>query len=167
MVGQAAASPRIALSKAFSSRSLSFHTTYKARRSAELWSCERCLHSNRRPSDLKKTLVHSPTSRLQPFQQTRLIEAVFFTSQKRSQSSETDNGPDRPRKDLPSEEEGRRSQTSKRFNHLMDNLQSNIFIAGQRLNDLTGYSGIEALKKDIERQGPCPCAYYLLDTNIG
>ena len=34
----------------------------------------------------------------------------------------------------------------------MDNVQSNIFIAGQRLNDLTGYSGIEALKKDIERQ---------------
>jgi len=36
----------------------------------------------------------------------------------------------------------------------MDHLQSNIFIAGQRLNDLTGYSGIEALKKDIEEQGP-------------
>ncbi|KAL9100259.1 MAG: hypothetical protein Q9163_004335, partial [Psora crenata] len=34
----------------------------------------------------------------------------------------------------------------------MDHLQSNIFIAGQRLNDLTGYSGIEALKKDIEQQ---------------
>ncbi|KAL9125136.1 MAG: hypothetical protein Q9217_005612 [Psora testacea] len=31
-------------------------------------------------------------------------------------------------------------------------MQSNIFIAGQRLNDLTGYSGIEALKKDIEQQ---------------
>ncbi|KAG7004915.1 hypothetical protein G7Y79_00022g051360 [Physcia stellaris] len=31
-------------------------------------------------------------------------------------------------------------------------MQSNIFIAGQRLNDLTGYSGIEALKKDIENQ---------------
>ncbi|MCJ1463489.1 sensitivity to high expression protein she9 [Pseudocyphellaria aurata] len=34
----------------------------------------------------------------------------------------------------------------------MDHLQSNIFIAGQRLNDLTGYSGIEALKKEIEEQ---------------
>lgn len=41
---------------------------------------------------------------------------------------------------------------SKRFSHVMDHLQSNIFIAGQRLNDLTGYSGIEALKKDIEEQ---------------
>jgi sensitive to high expression protein 9, mitochondrial len=34
----------------------------------------------------------------------------------------------------------------------MDNVQSNIFTASQRLNDLTGYSGIEALKKSIETQ---------------
>ena len=57
------------------------------------------------------------------------------------------------RDDLPSKEEGRRSHASKRFDHLMDNLQSNIFTAGQRLNDLTGYTGIEALKKEIEQQG--------------
>ena len=57
------------------------------------------------------------------------------------------------RENLPSHEEGRRSQVSKRFSHIMDNVQSNIFIAGQRLNDLTGYSGIEVLKKDIEEQG--------------
>lgn len=31
----------------------------------------------------------------------------------------------------------------------MDNLQGNIFLASQRLNDLTGYSGIEALKTRI------------------
>ncbi|KAI9836404.1 MAG: hypothetical protein M1819_001434 [Sarea resinae] len=53
---------------------------------------------------------------------------------------------------LPSQEESRRSQIAKRFSYLMDELQANIFFAGQRLNDLTGYSGIEALKKDIERQ---------------
>jgi She9 / Mdm33 family len=35
----------------------------------------------------------------------------------------------------------------------MDNIQSNIFTASQRLNDLTGYSGIESLKRDIETQG--------------
>jgi sensitive to high expression protein 9 len=54
---------------------------------------------------------------------------------------------------LPSQEEGRRSQTSKRFTALMDNLQSNIFTAGQRLNVLTGYSSIEQLKGDIKTQG--------------
>ena len=31
----------------------------------------------------------------------------------------------------------------------MDNVQGNIFIASQRINDLTGYSGIEALKSRI------------------
>ena len=55
--------------------------------------------------------------------------------------------------ELPSHRESRRSHISKKFSHVMDNLQSNIFIAGQRLNDLTGYSGIEALKKEIEGQG--------------
>ncbi|KAE8376913.1 sensitive to high expression protein 9-like protein, mitochondrial [Aspergillus bertholletiae] len=53
---------------------------------------------------------------------------------------------------LPSYLENRRSQVSKQFTTMMDNLQSNIFVAGQRLNDLTGYSSIEALKKDIHTQ---------------
>ncbi|KAL3253997.1 hypothetical protein ABHI18_009172 [Aspergillus niger] len=53
---------------------------------------------------------------------------------------------------LPSYIEQRRSQFTKRFSDVMDNLQSNIFVAGQRLNDLTGYSAIEMLKKEIHRQ---------------
>lgn len=54
---------------------------------------------------------------------------------------------------LPSDAERRRSQLSKKFTDLMDNIQGNVFIAGQKLNDLTGYSGIEKLKRDIEQQG--------------
>ena len=54
---------------------------------------------------------------------------------------------------LPSYLESRRSQWSKQFSTVMDNLQSNIFVAGQRLNDLTGYSSIEALKNDIHFHG--------------
>ncbi|GLA58397.1 sensitivity to high expression protein she9 [Aspergillus tubingensis] len=53
---------------------------------------------------------------------------------------------------LPSYIEQRRSQFTKRFSDVMDNLQSNIFVAGQRLNDLTGYSAIETLKKEIHTQ---------------
>ncbi|KAL4883249.1 Mdm33 family-domain-containing protein [Aspergillus karnatakaensis] len=53
---------------------------------------------------------------------------------------------------LPSYIEERRSQLSKQFTTLMDNLQSNVFVAGQRLNDLTGYSSIEALKRSIQEQ---------------
>ena len=34
----------------------------------------------------------------------------------------------------------------------MDNLQSSLFVATQRLNDLTGYTGIEALKTSISEQ---------------
>ncbi|KAF7118033.1 hypothetical protein CNMCM5793_007409 [Aspergillus hiratsukae] len=56
------------------------------------------------------------------------------------------------KKGLPSYLEERRSQLSKQFTEMMDNLQSNVFVAGQRLNDLTGYSAIEALKKDIQLQ---------------
>lgn len=54
---------------------------------------------------------------------------------------------------LPSFVEQRRSKVSKQFTSMMDNLQSNVFVAGQRLNDLTGYSSIETLKKDIQEQG--------------
>ncbi|KAL4807852.1 Mdm33 family-domain-containing protein [Aspergillus unguis] len=53
---------------------------------------------------------------------------------------------------LPSYIDERRSQFSKQFATLMDNLQSNVFVAGQRLNDLTGYSSIEALKRAIHEQ---------------
>ncbi|RJE18787.1 hypothetical protein PHISCL_08877 [Aspergillus sclerotialis] len=53
---------------------------------------------------------------------------------------------------LPSSVENRRSQWSRQFTTMMDNLQSNIFVAGQRLNDLTGYSAIETLKNEIHAQ---------------
>ena len=65
----------------------------------------------------------------------------------------TGGGGDAGGRRLPSSIESRRSQFSKRFSSLMDNLQSNIFVAGQHLNDLTGYSSIEALKKEIQVQG--------------
>ncbi|KAF3891671.1 Sensitive to high expression protein 9, mitochondrial [Trichophyton interdigitale] len=54
--------------------------------------------------------------------------------------------------ELPSQEEHLRSNLSKKFGELMDNLQSNIFVAGQHLNDLTGYTVIEKLKQDIRAQ---------------
>ena len=53
---------------------------------------------------------------------------------------------------LPSQAEHRRSRLSKGFSSLMDDLQSNIFQASRHLNDLTGYSGIESLKRSIETQ---------------
>ncbi|KAI5809352.1 Mdm33 family-domain-containing protein, partial [Pyronema omphalodes] len=56
------------------------------------------------------------------------------------------------RKNLPSELERRRSEYSKRFSKAMDDLQTAVFTAGQKLNDLTGYTEIEALKRAISAQ---------------
>jgi hypothetical protein len=55
-------------------------------------------------------------------------------------------------KDLPSEYELRRSELSKWLVQNLDKLQTTIFTAGQTLNDFTGYSAIEKLKKSIEEQ---------------
>lgn len=102
----------------------------------------------------------SPFQRPEPQYRTR---AVIFRY--RSSSSNASNAPNTQRDNLPSEDEGQRSHLSRKFSHLMDNVQSNIFFAGQRLNDLTGYSGIEALKRDIEEQGQ-PFFIYLISLKI-
>lgn len=71
-----------------------------------------------------------------------------------SRSSAPTPRPEQPRsstdKSLPSDFSQRYSQVRKQFTHFMDNFQTHVFTASQRLNDLTGYSGIEALKKEIE-----------------
>lgn len=116
---------------------------------SRLWICQRCYHHNQRAVDSER--IH--TAQQDKCRKTRAPRTAFFNSPSRALSTSSSNVADKPRSDLPSQEEGRRSHISKRFSHVMDHLQSNIFIAGQRLNDLTGYSGIEALKKDIEQQG--------------
>ena len=137
----------------FSSRSLSPRTIHSAQWKPKPWICRRCYHLNQIASHSKSMKLNPLTLRLQNSQYNRLQEFSISSSVRKAESSDDKNTKTIARKDLPSEEEGRRSQISRRFTHLMDHLQSNIFIAGQRLNDLTGYSGIEALKKGIEQQG--------------
>lgn len=117
--------------------------------SSKPWICQRSCHYSQRALDLERVQTEQRDNR----RRSRAPELAFFKQTSRALSTGSSNAADKPRSDLPSQEEGRRSHISKRFSHVMDNLQSNIFIAGQRLNDLTGYSGIEALKKDIEQQG--------------
>ena len=64
---------------------------------------------------------------------------------------------------LPSRKESRRSDLSKRISQGLDNFQTTLFSAGQKLNVLTGYSDIESLKKSIEAQGkpPSPWPRYI------
>ncbi|EXJ78623.1 hypothetical protein A1O1_09024 [Capronia coronata CBS 617.96] len=71
-------------------------------------------------------------------------------SQPQSQSQPSSRFPSEWK--LPSDFSNRYSHLRTRFTHFMDNFQTHIFTASQRLNDLTGYSGIEALKNEIERQ---------------
>lgn len=51
--------------------------------------------------------------------------------------------------ELPSASAQRRAVVTKKFSHLMDNLQSKLFVASQHINDLTGYSSIDAMKRQI------------------
>ena len=53
--------------------------------------------------------------------------------------------------ELPSTSEDRRSQLSARFSAWMDDLQSRAIHATQTINDLTGYSAIEAIKAKNSR----------------
>lgn len=128
------------------------HTS--ALRAAARWICHDC-RSRLRPNQIPKQRNLSSSALVQ----SRLLrdqsptKIVLPNFQRRRQSERSNDRVENLRDDLPSRMEGRRSDAAKRFSHLMDHLQSNIFIAGQRLNDLTGYSGIEALKKDIESQG--------------
>src|SRR3954471_5660723 len=65
--------------------------------------------------------------------------------------------PSRYDSELPSAKEEKRSSLAKNFSSRLDHMQAVVFMAGQKINDLTGYSGIEALKKDIDEQGiQCP-----------
>ena len=125
-------------------------TLHNERLKSKLWICQHCYHHSQRPPDSERGRTAAQRDHRQRLRASRI---AFSKSYSRALSTGTDNADDKPRSDLPSQQEGRRSHMSKRFSHLMDDLQSNIFIAGQRLNDLTGYSGIETLKKEIEQQG--------------
>ncbi|KAK2608650.1 sensitivity to high expression protein she9 [Conoideocrella luteorostrata] len=50
--------------------------------------------------------------------------------------------------ELPSVTDSRRSDFNQRFSHVMDNVQARVLTASQTLNDITGYSAIEAIKKE-------------------
>ncbi|PTB66705.1 hypothetical protein BBK36DRAFT_1158665 [Trichoderma citrinoviride] len=53
--------------------------------------------------------------------------------------------------ELPSISEERRSALTKRFSSIMDGVQSKVLNASQKLNEITGYTGIEAIKLENEQ----------------
>lgn len=51
--------------------------------------------------------------------------------------------------DLPSAQNSRRSSLNRSISAFMDRAQTTLFTASRRINDLTGYSGIETLKSHV------------------
>ncbi|KAI1007867.1 Sensitive to high expression protein 9 [Podosphaera aphanis] len=101
-----------------------------------------------RPSVYVQRRLHSQLRRLShgPIQAPQQDESH---NRRSSDQSNSNTLLDEHGSDLPSAKASRRHDVTKRISYLMDNLQGNIFIASQRINDLTGYSSIEALKKQI------------------
>ncbi|KAK6497657.1 sensitivity to high expression protein she9 [Arthrobotrys musiformis] len=102
------------------------------------------LHTPPPPSS-SQTFTH-PRSLLRLFQQSPYKPSLirqFTTSPRRNEPNQSE---------LPSEKESKRLTIVKNLTSRLDHLQAAIFTAGQKINDLTGYSGIEALKKEIELQ---------------
>uniref|UniRef100_A0A8H7N3P0 Sensitive to high expression protein 9, mitochondrial n=1 Tax=Bionectria ochroleuca TaxID=29856 RepID=A0A8H7N3P0_BIOOC len=54
----------------------------------------------------------------------------------------------REHRDLPSALEKRRSEMNQKFSEIMDNVQSRVLTASKTLNEMTGYTSIEAIKAD-------------------
>ncbi|KAI5795595.1 Mdm33 family-domain-containing protein [Geopyxis carbonaria] len=119
-------------------------------------SVARPLHLRNLPK--ASTSQQSPFQPQQIWQKARSFSSEINKSSSPSSSTSSSSPPSTPApapedlKNLPSQQESRRSDVSKRFSHAMDDLQTALFSAGQKLNDLTGYSDIETLKKSIEQQ---------------
>lgn len=153
ILGNVSTPPFLNFVKSSSNAVLPLRCSQKTLRSTKPLAQHACNYPTQATRCSRKTITGSPSSN----QRQHISKHVPTTSCIKFRSNSSSNGAEystrSSRDDLPSQEEGRRSHVSKKFSHVMDHLQSNIFIAGQRLNDLTGYSGIEALKRDIEEQG--------------
>ncbi|KAI1379362.1 Mdm33 family-domain-containing protein [Hypoxylon crocopeplum] len=71
------------------------------------------------------------------------------TQQQQQPSEEKNTKKHNKISDLPSTQNSRRSSLNRKLSAFMDRAQTTLFAASQRINDLTGYSGIESLKTQI------------------
>lgn len=112
------------------------------------------------PENLTKSNVTTKPTNTEPSSESTTSTNTEQTSIKpeeepKQQPSENSPNPKYPVtgiKGLPSEKESKTSNTRKLINSKLDQLQRYIFTAGQTLNEFTGYSSIEHLKKSIESQ---------------
>ncbi|KAG6013493.1 hypothetical protein E4U54_006670 [Claviceps lovelessii] len=103
-----------------------------------------------RPSSTYTTRLFSSSAR-KPSSETESRPSRTSNAQEDAAPAET-RSKDEPRPrlaiELPSETDSRRSSLNQRFSHVMDNVQARVLTASQTLNDITGYSAIEAIKNE-------------------
>lgn len=128
-------------------------TVKSASIAARFWICQQCRSKStyRESPFQKQTSKYGTADAFTRWKNTYDVSRSFSSSQHESEESVIRKGSEIH--ELPSKQEFRRSKASKQLSHMMDNIQTNVFVAGQRLNDLTGYSAIEALKNEIQVQG--------------
>ncbi|KAK3399958.1 sensitive to high expression protein 9-like protein, mitochondrial [Sordaria brevicollis] len=74
------------------------------------------------------------------------------SSETTTENTETNPPPkDKKQPELPSRTEAHRARLSARFSTIMDNFQTRLLTATQTLNDLTGYSAIEQIKRQNQQ----------------
>ncbi|KAK0714512.1 Mdm33 family-domain-containing protein [Lasiosphaeris hirsuta] len=103
--------------------------------------CLRCTFT--RPAAVRFYSSSSPSSQKTPGDDNADADA---TSTSTSTPANTPPEPPRPEFELPSHAEDRRTHLSVRLSTMMDNFQTRLLNATQTINDLTGYSAIEAIK---------------------
>ncbi|RDA95125.1 hypothetical protein CP533_2160 [Ophiocordyceps camponoti-saundersi (nom. inval.)] len=74
---------------------------------------------------------------------------LFYTTQPSPPAAaDAKNDPATAASELPSAQDHRRSTLNRKLSNVMDDLQSRVLTASHTLNDITGYSAIEAIKMD-------------------
>ncbi|KAK3988476.1 Mdm33 family-domain-containing protein [Cladorrhinum sp. PSN332] len=97
----------------------------------------------------------SPTEDVHASSSADKLPSESSTPPEEPASSPSEPNPSKPAPELPSVTDSRRTRLSARFSTLMDNFQSRVLVATQTINDLTGYSAIEAIKArnaELEQQ---------------
>lgn len=82
----------------------------------------------------------------------RYLGAIRWNSTNGNRSEQTSFEEKQKIGTLPSEKDSRRSDWSRWASEKLDQFQATLFTAGRTLNDITGYSSIERLKKAIDEQ---------------
>lgn len=125
-----------------------------ARKKQELETLRKVQQANQlSPTQPKPTPPKASQERPSPAEAQKLVQEESVLTQ--NEGDVIDNVKRVPDDQLPSHQERQRSNFEKRFSAFMDELLPKIAVVTQKVNTYTGtdYSGIEALRREIQEQG--------------